>query len=1312
MSNPHTLEPLDKGTCTIQPDEVDRLLDKWTVGHVLFVQNRFVKFARAESLEMDSYGFRNLFSELSETIPNLDTMRIFRQFDSQGLGLLTFRDVCLGLATSCISSWDTRVRFVFGGFDSRGDGHLSIEEVTAFLQCVVLAVRRSNLSGDFSVHLIPDPLALCASGAPRQLMTLDRIESCVTAIQSDAQSLVGDRHSRSSEYESGGVYLLSDLETGWISDQIEVLTKSRTSQLIDFQDTFLPWSCSNSIYVHKFIELLELVPSPEKERRICLNILRKSIMAPGTTWYVVSYKWIQLWKSYVHWTDSDSVGTIWSHATCVPAEGGAIHQGTVVSSDPGGFGILHTMSAFDMISCTSTVFQQRMSERPNSVNNSDLEGEFKGELRRKLVEHHDYLLVPEEMWKNLMEWYGGGPVFPRKVVAFRVRKLSSIVNNSLRYVSSTAVDLYPPLITVVLCGDDGYPIRHFTKRFFVSKADDCADLISQLSRKLINSDATDTCRLWHRQHGQDWELILADDPRRIEDFVDSVSTDAGTFMLERMVTEGWPRDRLHTTPSTSAGDPVGVMNSLDIGDRVDAKGYSGWKRATIVDVSEGSVKVHFDGEPYRFDAWLSCDSDEIAPLGTHIEAADESESVVVQPTKCGLFGLKHPKRRQGALIQPKLLRRRTGLENIGNTCFMNAVLQCLSRTPMLREYFLTKDFRHHLRTSAKVASEFASLLDAMWNTSTEYYAPRAFKRAIERYAPRFAGYDHQDAHELLAVLLDGLHEDLNRGLPPQPPRELDSTTGTSKPAPVDPIVLGDSEWKNHRISHTSIIADLFDGLQRITTTCQSCNYQTSNFEPHRYVLLPVPDNDRRSIVVHLVPLATPSNPKPKMQKLHGNVHRNSHVQDLLLSLSLQYPAVTKQFGVEWDEGIVVAEVYLSRIHRFIDVCTNISEFRSDDLVYIFQVASDTAGASAMPTRCSVGSLADPNTIVHEYTGTSAQQDIVSMANNFGAPCFAQIFNRREVLSKRRRNKTTMRMELFGMPMIVAVNLRSTHSHVWKVVHSQVDRFFLEGCPKPPFVLRIVGPDGMTCTTCSSTSCSGCEILEHSNQVISIKGGWLYLALDWLPGAYSLNSDTVEQPLCTLVVDDSVVKTAELDPISRAGTNQPKVSLYDCMDAYTSAEALTGDNRWLCDQCKQKSDAERKICWWISPDILVVLLKRFQYTNAGFEKVTAAIDFPLKGLQVKPGKPGISPQSYDLYGVVNHYGNLSSGHYTALCQEEGSDAWFMYNDRQVSPVSAVDLPSEIVNSTKTCYVLFYKRNGTRPANVINYGTVPTVRDSVV
>lgn len=49
------------------------------------------------------------------------------------------------------------------------------------------------------------------------------------------------------------------------------------------------------------------------------------------------------------------------------------------------------------------------------------------------------------------------------------------------------------------------------------------------------------------------------------------------------------------------------------------------------------------------------------------------------------------------------------------------------------------------------------------NITDHQVAPRNFKGAVGRHAEQFLGYEQQDAQEFLAYMLDGIHEDLNRG---------------------------------------------------------------------------------------------------------------------------------------------------------------------------------------------------------------------------------------------------------------------------------------------------------------------------------------------------------------------------------------------------------------------------------------------------------------------------------------------------------------------------------------------------------------------
>lgn len=74
-----------------------------------------------------------------------------------------------------------------------------------------------------------------------------------------------------------------------------------------------------------------------------------------------------------------------------------------------------------------------------------------------------------------------------------------------------------------------------------------------------------------------------------------------------------------------------------------------------------------------------------------------------------------------------------GLHNLGNTCFMNSALQCLSNTPALTNYIL--DGLHvdeinrdnPLGMGGQMAEEYAALVRNLWDAKQSAIAPREFK---------------------------------------------------------------------------------------------------------------------------------------------------------------------------------------------------------------------------------------------------------------------------------------------------------------------------------------------------------------------------------------------------------------------------------------------------------------------------------------------------------------------------------------------------------------------------------------------------------
>nr|XP_057935912.1 ubiquitin carboxyl-terminal hydrolase 2a isoform X4 [Doryrhamphus excisus] len=178
-----------------------------------------------------------------------------------------------------------------------------------------------------------------------------------------------------------------------------------------------------------------------------------------------------------------------------------------------------------------------------------------------------------------------------------------------------------------------------------------------------------------------------------------------------------------------------------------------------------------------------------------------------------------------------------GLKNLGNTCFMNSILQCLSNTHSLRDYCLhnshRRDLNNNSRTNTALMEEFAKLIQTMWSsTSSEAVSPSEFKTQIQRYAPRFVGYNQQDAQEFLRFLLDGLHNEVNRVTvrPRGTVEDFDHLSDEEK---------GKRMWNKYLEREDSKIVDLFVGQLKSSLTCSHCGFCSTVFDPFWDLSLPI-----------------------------------------------------------------------------------------------------------------------------------------------------------------------------------------------------------------------------------------------------------------------------------------------------------------------------------------------------------------------------------------------------------------------------------------------------------------------------------------
>lgn len=155
------------------------------------------------------------------------------------------------------------------------------------------------------------------------------------------------------------------------------------------------------------------------------------------------------------------------------------------------------------------------------------------------------------------------------------------------------------------------------------------------------------------------------------------------------------------------------------------------------------------------------------------------------------------------------------------------------------------------------------------------------------------------------------------------------------------------------------------------------------------------------------------------------------------------------------------------------------------------------------------------------------------------------------------------------------------------------------------------------------------------------------------------------------------------PLSLKDTHSSHYSVEWGFERIFQTKTYSGNNMVFCNDCKKKREASRRCKMEKFPQILILLLRRFDfdYVTMSDVKSNCSVNIP-STLQTEEKK-------YELYGIVDHMGSLRGGHYTATVLSTEDNVWYEFDDCHVQKAEEQLFEKVKTYSSSTAYLLMYR-----------------------
>jgi len=185
-----------------------------------------------------------------------------------------------------------------------------------------------------------------------------------------------------------------------------------------------------------------------------------------------------------------------------------------------------------------------------------------------------------------------------------------------------------------------------------------------------------------------------------------------------------------------------------------------------------------------------------------------------------------------------------GLANLGNTCYMNSAIQCLSHLLMFNpknKVFMEDIVKRNKENDEELMIEWVCLQQELWNDEQGIVNPssflRCFKEKIKKYNFYFESFDQNDVEEFITRLMELLHKAIERKITFQ----IDGVPENN----MDRLAIKSMEvWKDFFESNYSYIINKTYSQLLSITSCTKCDNVSTNHDPILVISLEIKDNDK------------------------------------------------------------------------------------------------------------------------------------------------------------------------------------------------------------------------------------------------------------------------------------------------------------------------------------------------------------------------------------------------------------------------------------------------------------------------------------